>query len=173
MIKLLTVTIFAGLTLACTNAGSPILQNANSAAVKNSNEKSQTAIAHSLENQTPPANSPTGEKTKWKQSGDPIDTKEFDTAIAAAEVALKKAPGDDALKRRLGDAYFKRGMALTDPARQYASALGDFRRAVKYDPANTTAKGWIDQIIMIYDSMNKEYPKEGEEPPPLPFTKGK
>jgi hypothetical protein len=26
---------------------------------------------------------------------------------------------------------------------------------------------------MIYDSMNKEYPKEGEEPQPLPFEKGK
>jgi len=24
---------------------------------------------------------------------------------------------------------------------------------------------------MIYDGMNKSYPKEGEEPPPLPFTK--
>ncbi len=113
----------------------------------------------------------TGSKSKWKQSGDPIDTKEFDTAIAVAEVALKKSPNDLAVKKRLADAYFARGMALTDPARQYASALGDFRRAVKYDPTNSTAKGWIDQITMIYDSMNRESPKEGEEPPPLPFTK--
>jgi hypothetical protein len=59
-------------------------------------------------------------------------------------------------------------MALTD-ARQYASALGDFRRALKYDPSSEEAKTWIDQIIKIYDSMNKEYPKEGEEPPPLPW----
>ncbi len=171
--KLVIICLFACLANACGSAATPVTQNANSSPVKNSNEKSQTAISHSLENQTPPANAPTGEKTKWKQSGDPIDTKEFDTAIAAAEIALKKSPNDTAVKKRLGDAYFKRGMALTTPARQYASALGDFRRAVKYDPSNEEAKGWIDQIIMIYDSMNKEYPKEGEEPPPLPFTKGK
>jgi hypothetical protein len=44
---------------------------------------------------------------------------------------------------------------------------------IKYDPKNEEARGWIDQIISIYNSINKEYPKEGEEPPPLPFKGGK
>lgn len=171
MKKLLTVIISVIFALGCSNAGQPVAQNTNAAATPP--EKSQTAIAHSLENQTPNPAAPVGEKTKWKQSGDPIDTKEFDTKIAAAEVAFKKSPNDTAVKKMLADAYFARGMALTSPARQYASALGDFRRTVKYDPSNDEAKGWIDQIISIYDSMNKEYPKEGEEPLPLPFTKGK
>ena len=61
--------------------------------------------------------------------------------------------------------------ALTQPARQYASALGDFRRAVKNDPTNTEAQDWIKQIITIYDSINRSYPQEGEEPPPLPMQK--
>ena len=161
------------LAFACSNAARPVSQNANAVALPTTPEKAQTAIAHSSENQTPAPMSDTGSKSKWKQSGDPIDTKEFDTAIASAEVALKKSPNDAAVKKRLADAYFARGMALTDPARQYASALGDFRRAVKFDPTNSTAKGWIDQITMIYDSMNRESPKEGEEPPPLPFTKPK
>jgi hypothetical protein len=59
-------------------------------------------------------------------------------------------------------------VALTD-ARQYASALGDYRRVLKYDPNNSEAKNWIEQIIGIYDSLGRESPKEGDEPPPLPF----
>ena len=72
----------------------------------------------------------------------------------------------------LAGAYFKRGVALTD-ARQYASALGDYRKTLKYDPQNREAKEWIDMITNIYDGRNQDYPKEGEEPPPLPFAKGK
>ena len=63
----------------------------------------------------------------------------------------------------------KRAVALTD-ARQYASALGDYRRAVKNDPENEEAKNWIDQIITIYGSLGRTPPPEGEEPPPLPFN---
>lgn len=177
--KLIVITALAALAISCNNAASPVAQNSTSNPAPSTPEKQQTAIAHSLENQTPNPNaasnsgSPSGGKSKWTQSGDPIDTKEFDTAIAAAEVPLKKSPNDAALKKKLADAYFARGMALTQPARQYASALGDFRRATKYDPANAEAKEWIERIISIYDSINRTYPAEGEEPPPLPFTKAK
>ena len=162
----------AAITLGCGNAGKPVAQNSNAASAPASNEKPQTAISHSLENQTPAPGTSTGEKSKWTQSGDPIDTKEFDTAIAAAEVALNKKPTDDAAKKSLSVAYYKRAEALT-AARQYASALGDYRRALKHDPSNAEAKEWIERIIMIYGSINREYPPEGQEPPPLPFTKGK
>ena len=167
--KFIIITLFLLVSFACDNAGKPVPQNANSAAVTTSNEKPQTAIAHSLENQTPnPASAPVGEKSKWTQSGDPIDTKEFDTAIASAEVALGKKPSDNDAKKALGAEYFARAEALTK-ARQYASALGDYRRALKHDPTNTVAKAWIDRIIMIYGSINRDYPKEGEEPPPLSY----
>ena len=166
------MTFLAAISLGCGNAARPVSQNTTTADVPAGNEKPQTAIAHSLENQTPAPGTSTGEKSKWTQSGDPIDTKEFDIAIASAEVALKKSPNDDAVKKALGTAYFKRAEALTG-ARQYASALGDYRRALKHDPSNADAKEWIDRIIMIYGSINRESPPEGEEPPPLPFTKGK
>lgn len=156
--------------LGCNNAAQPLAQNTNSAPVAANSEKPQTAIAHSLENQTPNPGTSTGSKSKWTQGGDPIDTKEFDTAIASAEVAFGKKPSDDSVKKALSVAYFKRAEALTG-ARQYASALGDYRRALKHDPSNAEAKEWIDRIISIYDSINRESPKEGEEPPPLPFTK--
>ncbi|HQZ96381.1 MAG TPA: tetratricopeptide repeat protein [Pyrinomonadaceae bacterium] len=151
----------------CSNAAKPIAQSDNSATVAKSPEKSQTAIAHSTENQTPNQTAPpaSGEKSKWTASGDPIDTTAFDSAIMSAEKAAGGKPS-----KALGDAYYKRATALTE-ARQYASALGDYRRALKNDPANAEAKDWIDKIIMIYDGLNKSSPKEGEEPPPLPFKK--
>jgi tetratricopeptide (TPR) repeat protein len=119
----------------------------------------------------PASNMAGGAKSKWSQGGEPIDTSEMDNAIADAEKNVKAKPGDEAARKALGDAYFKRASALTD-ARQYAAALGDYRRALKNDPSNSEAKDWIAQIISIYDSMNKQYPPEGEEPPPLPFRKG-
>ncbi|MEO6655734.1 MAG: tetratricopeptide repeat protein [Pyrinomonadaceae bacterium] len=168
--KIILITLIMVTMLGC--GGAAPVQNAMKAPVAPNTERPQTAIAHSSENQTPHPSPPTGEKSKWTQSGDPIDTKQFDTAIAAAEVALVKKSSDEKAKKALSTAYFNRAMALTD-ARQYASALGDFRRAVKYDPSNTEAKDWIQQIISIYSSINRESPNEGEEPPPLPFTKGK
>jgi tetratricopeptide (TPR) repeat protein len=156
--------------LACNNAAPTAVQsndNSSSTTSRANTEKRETAIAHSLEKQTPPNDgAPSGAKSKWTQGGEAIDTKELDSAIASAEAALKSKPGDDAAKKALGDAYFKRGEALKD-ARQYASALGDYRRAVKNDPSNAAAKNWIEQIIMIYDSLGRESPPEGQEPPPL------
>ncbi|MGH7782825.1 MAG: tetratricopeptide repeat protein, partial [Candidatus Binatia bacterium] len=114
--------------------------------------------------------SPSVANKNKSQSGNPIDTTELTDAVTNAEKASKVKPSD-ASKKALADAYFKRGFALTE-ARQYASALGDYRRALKSDPSNADAQQWIDQIIKIYDSMNKEAPKEGEEPPPLPYKKG-
>jgi tetratricopeptide (TPR) repeat protein len=141
---------------------------------------SQRAVSTPPQNQNTVLNPPQGnqvltskpdEKSKWTQSGNPIDTKEFDDEIAAAEKNLKAKPKDETAKKALAESYFKRGVALTD-ARQYASALGDYRRALKLDPTHADAKKWIQQIIDIYDGLNKEYPKEGEEPPPIPFKKG-
>jgi len=47
--------------------------------------------------------------------------------------------------------------------------LGDYRRTLKYDPDNAQAKTWVEQIVSIYDSMGRESPPEGQEPPPLPY----
>lgn len=164
--KFVIVTLSAFLAIGCGNAASPVPSNSSTAAPA-SNEKGQTVIAHSTENKSDATTAPA---SKWKQSGDPIDTKPFDTVIAAAEVAQKKSPNDAAAKKALADAYYKRADALT-AARQYASALGDYRRTIKYDPSNAEAKDWIEKIIGIYSSLNREAPPEGQEPPPLANTK--
>lgn len=132
----------------------------------------QSMTEHTLENQGGPKAAITPPMAgKWSASGDPIDTAEFDKAIAAAEKDLKAKPNDEAVKKAAADAYFKRGFALTE-ARQYASALGDFRKTLKLDPDHEDAKTWQTQIVGIYEMMKREYPKPGEEPTPLPWKPG-
>lgn len=109
-------------------------------------------------------------KTKWTQSGTPIDTSALDAEVVKTEKDFKAKSKDEAAKKSLADAYLKRGVALTEVG-QYASALGDYRRALKYDPNSAEAKTWIGKIIDIYQMINREPPKEGEEPPALPFKK--
>jgi tetratricopeptide (TPR) repeat protein len=125
-------------------------------------------IAHGSENKSAPVGNTA--KTKWTQSGEPIDTKTLDAAIAEADKAVKAKPNDADAKEELSNAYFNRAMALTE-ARQYASALGDYRKAVKYNPDNAQAQEWIKQIINIYNDMGRESPPEGQEPPPLRINK--
>jgi tetratricopeptide (TPR) repeat protein len=158
--KILILTICTVALAACGSAPRPVAENSNAAAPI-SNERPQTAIAHTTENGTPPGTSG-GERSKWSQGGDPVDTSANDAEIAKAEKS-----GD---KKALSLAYQKRGDVLTK-ARQYAAALGDYRKAVKADPSNADARNWVNQITSVYDSMNREAPKEGEEPPPLLFKK--
>jgi tetratricopeptide (TPR) repeat protein len=141
-------------------------------------DKLQSTITHSAEGNSAamPGSVPNAEAAdaakggKWSASGDPIDTTTFDKEIADAEAALKAKPSDPAAKQAAAAAYYNRGVALTE-ARQYAAALGDYRRAQKIDPNHAEAKVWENRIIGIYEMMKKEYPKPGEEPKPLPFTK--
>lgn len=172
MKKILFVSLLALIVNGCSNTPTPNVQNSNSVgAVSSSPEKAQTAIAHSSESKMP-SNMPStgGAASKWTQSGDAFDTSLYDAAVTSAEKALNAKPSDEALKLALGAAYLRRANALTEK-RQYASALGDYRRTLKYDPSNAEATQWIEQIIGIYRSINRSYPPEGEEPPPLPFKK--
>lgn len=144
------------------------VQNVANSTVISSHSQTNSATTSAQTNSTVVPKSET--KSKWTQSGEPIDTTTFDAEIKQAESKLKAKPTDESLKKALAESFVKRGIALTD-ARQYASALGDYRRALKLDPSNEEAKKWIPQIIEIYNSINRTYPAEGEEPPALPFEK--
>ena len=170
MKKFIAFYLLTLICLGCDSSAPQPVANTNVSTPNNSN--TTTVLSHSTEKTKPDATnvSKSESKTKWTQSGDPIDTTKFDTAIAEAEKNLKAKPTDEAAKKELANAYLQRGTALTE-ARQYASALGDYRRVLKYDASNQEAKTWIQQIIDIYEGLNKEYPKEGEEPPPLKAKK--
>ena len=162
--KVFLVLGFASLFVACSSNQPQSTSNANAPLRA---EKLQNSTVHTTENQ-PPANS--NAASKWSQSGDPIDTAKFDKAIADAEKAAKAEAADDEAKKALAQAYFERGFALTQ-ARQYASAIGDYRRALKHDPEHAESREWIDQIVSIYAMLKKQPPREGEEPKPLPWKK--
>ena len=163
---------------ACSSAPRPVTNSNQAATNANSQSKEvKSVIAHSSEGQQPsglssaPSNS-NGAPGKWSRGGDPIDTSSYDANIESIQEDHRVRPSDDGTKRALAQAYFERGFALTE-ARQYASALGDYRRALKLDPNHEESKKWIAQIEGIYASpaIKKAPPKEGQEPPPLPFKK--
>lgn len=160
-----------------TGCGGAVQQtaNANLSAAKTADDSPFVSGHSQAGNLNAPQNSavavPKSEtKTKWTQSGSPIDTSAFDAEISRAQEKLKTKPEDKAVKAATADAFFKRGAALTQ-AGQYASALGDYRRVLRYDAENAEAKTWINKILEIYETINREAPKAGEEPPPLPFEK--
>lgn len=138
---------------ATANSSSPLNQNGQSVA------QSTPAPEASASPETKAVNAPGGE---------PIDTTKLDAAVTAAEAGLKKKPNDPAARSALAKAYLARAGALTK-ARQYRSALGDYRRTLKYDSSNEEAQQMSGMIISILKQMNRDVPAEGEEPPPLPM----
>ena len=169
--KIYLLIAVAVLVSSCANSA-PVAQNTPASNVQQPNAgRSTSVIAHTTENQTPvPGKSNSSAPGKFSAGGDPIDTARFDGTIAAAEKVVKDKPADEAAKKNLAQAYYDRGAALTE-ARQYAAALGDYRRALKHDPNHEESKDWIGQIESIYKMLKKDAPKEGEEPAPLPFKK--
>lgn len=106
--------------------------------------------------------------TSTTPGGEPIDTSKYDDEIKRLEKQAEMRPGDEA-RLALAKAYLARGNALTQ-ARQYRSALGDYRRALRYDPDNEEARQWAATITGILQQMGREVPTEGNEPAPLPLT---
>jgi len=75
--KILFLAFAASFMIGCNNAG-PVAVNSTVQNSQSKNEKQQTVISHSSENQAPPklaSDANSGQKTKWSQSGSPIDTK--------------------------------------------------------------------------------------------------
>jgi tetratricopeptide (TPR) repeat protein len=115
---------------------------------------------------------PTGSNSSSARSPmeKPVDVTEMTANIEKSEKAYKSKTTDEKAKSALAEAYFVRAFALTEAA-QYRAALGDFRKGLKLNPSAKEANQMHDQILSIFQSINREPPKEGEEPPPLPFKK--
>ncbi|MBA3766137.1 MAG: hypothetical protein H0W99_03940 [Acidobacteria bacterium] len=100
--------------------------------------------------------------------GEPVDTSSYDAEIKRLEEKAKKNPADQATRLALAKTYTNRGDALTG-VRQYRAALGDYRRALRFDPNNGQAQQMSGTITGILKSMGRDIPPEGQEPPPLPL----
>jgi tetratricopeptide (TPR) repeat protein len=170
---LILTTLALGLAGCASNAPQTANTNANiqqPTVNTNSPVASTHSAPHSSQANTTTPTAPSSNSPTATGQARAIDTAELDAAIAKAEKEQKQKPKDGAANKALVEAYLNRADALTQAA-QYRQALGDYRRALKLDPNNQEAKQWIDQITGIFKSLNREPPKEGEEPPPLPYKK--
>ena len=158
----------------CTNQNQPTTQATNSnLSVQRSND-SLVVSSHSTERSATPV-SPMSPSSSSSQAGNSpmakaIDVSEMTANIEKSEKAYKANSNDPKAKSELADAYFARAFSLTE-ASQYRAALGHYRKGLKLNPNAKEAKSMHDRIISIFQSINREPPKEGEEPPPMPFDK--
>jgi tetratricopeptide (TPR) repeat protein len=145
-----------------TNTVPPVkTQDSSNSLVVSSHQTDKTAP-------TNPADQSSSQTSSPNQQA--IDVSEMTAKIEKADKEYKAKPNDTKAKEALAAAYFERAFALTKAA-QYRAALGDFRKGLKLDPDDKEAKDMHDQIISIFESIGRTPPKEGEEPPPLPFKK--
>jgi tetratricopeptide (TPR) repeat protein len=181
--KKTSILIFLSLVAAgCTSsATTPQQQTTTVSQTTNTNQTIQRSNDSTVisSHSTPKKNSEEGQTNSGGSSasssgGSPmskaIDVSEMTAGIEKADKEYKSKPNDAAAKDALAKAHFIRAFALTEAA-QYRAALGDFRKGLKLNPNDKQAKDMHDRIISIFQSINREPPKEGEEPPPMPFTK--
>ncbi len=94
------------------------------------------------------------------------NTAEYDARIEKA-AAKADAPGASASdKQSAAEAYLARANVYRDAGnpRLYKFALGDYRRALRYQPDNKEAKEKMDEIVSIYEGMGRPVPTNGLEP---------
>lgn len=96
----------------------------------------------------------------------PVETKELDDKIEKAEAKAKAAGASAADKDAAAKAHLERGNFFYNAGdkRLYRYALGDFRRALAYQPNNDEAKEKIEMIESIYKSLGRPIPNNGLEP---------
>jgi hypothetical protein len=112
------------------------------------------------------ANSPAGAPLSAPASADKpsLPTPELDAKIAKAESKAKASGASDADKKAAASAYVERANVYYSAGQPtlYKFALGDFRRALRYDPNNSEAKEKMDQIVDIYvNSLHRPVPNNG------------
>jgi hypothetical protein len=177
MKKAVIIGFLAFTLAACSNSAqvaTPPTPNANNTNVSASkNTDSLVTSSHSTD-KTAGVNNNTQNAAPKTQTESPmakaIDVSEMTAAIEKAEKDYTAKQTDAKAKEALAEAYFARAFALTEAA-QYRAALGDFRKGLKLTSKNEDAKAMHDRIIGIFKSINREPPKEGDEPPPMPFKK--
>ena len=94
-----------------------------------------------------------------------VDTKTLDEKIIKLEEKVKTSGASAADKKALATVYLERANIYRDAGspRLYKFALGDYRRALRYDPTNAEAKAKMEEIVSIYNSMGRPVPTNGLE----------
>ena len=95
-----------------------------------------------------------------------LATPELDAKIEKAESNAKASGASEADKLAAAAAYVERANIYRDAGQPvlYKFALGDYRRALRYQPTNEEARAKMDEIVGIYNSMGRPVPTNGNEP---------
>lgn len=95
-----------------------------------------------------------------------MDTAALDAKIEKADAKAKAAGATQADKNAAAAALLERGNVYRDAGQPalYKFALGDYRRALRYQPGNTEAREKMNEIVGIYQSMGRPVPENGNEP---------
>ena len=157
---------FIILALTGCNSSQPIANTATSPNTKKTDDA--TVSSHSAEK--PASANSTNSASSSSPMAKAVDVTAMTAKIDKADKDFKAKPKDEKAKQALATAYFERAFAMTEAA-QYRTALGDFRKGLKLNPDDKEARAMHDQIISIFQSIGREPPKEGEEPPPLLVAK--
>jgi hypothetical protein len=139
--------------------------NGNAAATNNQPFRtSNTALppvssAHG-DNAAPPSTAPASNSAQ--KPG--IDTAALDARIEKAEAKAKS--GGQADKHAAAAVLVERANVYRDAGQPslYKFALGDYRRALRYQPDNAEAREKMNEIVSIYQSMGRPVPENGNEP---------
>jgi flagellar capping protein FliD len=165
-INALAFTLLALTTLAGCNSTPPVVNNSNSSSTQSSSSQNRAQTV-----EVPPVAAAHGGATNAPQQTSgavPADkpslaTPELDAKIAKAEARAKAAKASETDKKAAAAAYVERANVFYNAQQPmlYKFALGDFRRALRYDPANAEAKSKMDEIVSIYQSMGRPVPNNG------------
>lgn len=168
--------LFACLMLAGCSGSPPTVatqQNSNSAAntaqtgsAQNSGADSSNVgvvASHGVTGNTTAGNTTAGSATASDKA--PVATPELDAKIEKAAAKAKASGATAADKKAAAAAYMDRADFYWSAGnvQLYRFALGDYRRVLRYDPANEQAKERIDYLISVYHSLNKPVPDNGLE----------
>lgn len=156
----------AALSLAASCGGGELKRADANAAKQNSN--AQTTLAHG------PAATPAPRISSAHGSGQnpapasekpSLATPELDAKIEKAEARAKAAGATASDKKALAEAYFERADTYRGAGvpELYKFALGDYRRGLRYDPSDADAKAKMEEIVRIYQGLNRPIPPNGLE----------
>jgi len=95
-----------------------------------------------------------------------LETPELDAKIEQADARAKASNASAADKLGAAAAYLERGNFYRDAGQPslYKFALGDYRRALRYQPDNVQARERMEEIVSIYNNMGRPVPNNGNGP---------
>lgn len=161
-----TALAATALLAACGGANPPAATSG-----RNSNSSANTAQT-SLQHGTSPsanlgvASSHGGEATgagAASAAKPPVATPELDAKIQKAEAKARASGASDADKKAAAAAYFERADFYRGQGvpMLYRFALADYRCGLRYDPNASGPREKMDEIVGIYQGMNKPVPEVG------------